>query len=165
LEPQDVAFYNTALAHWMYGHVFNKIGTILLETSYSRAPYFVQQKMKSAYINGTNYSLAFNIAPYNSETDDLGTMLNATYQDVSGKSNDIKIYGIDENQKTVSVNYNKLASYNASDNVVPIILNQTAKIKANVQVGDVVDYSYVLSQLADTNGNEATLRRLFWLKN
>jgi putative ABC transport system permease protein len=78
-----------------------------------------------------NYSLAFNVAPYNSETDDLGTMLNATYQDVSGKSNDIKIYGIDENQKTVSVNYNKLASYNASDNVVPIILNQTAKIKAN----------------------------------
>jgi putative ABC transport system permease protein len=80
----------------MYGHVFNKIGTILLETSYSRAPYFVQQKMKSAYINGTNYSLSFNIAPYNSETDDLGTMLNAKYQDISGKSNDIKIYGIDE---------------------------------------------------------------------
>jgi putative ABC transport system permease protein len=157
LKPKDVTFYNTALGRWFYGHVFNKIGTILLETSYSRAPYFVQQKMKSAYINGTDYSLAFNIAPYNSETDDLGTMLNATYQDVSGKSNDIKIYGIDENQKTVSVNYNKLASYNASDNVVPIILNQTAKIKANVQVGDVVDYSYVLSQLADTNGNEATL--------
>jgi hypothetical protein len=60
-------------------------------------------------------------------------------------------------QKTVSVNYNKLASYNASDNVVPIILNQTAKIKANVQVGDVVDYSYVLSQLEDANGNVATL--------
>jgi putative ABC transport system permease protein len=91
-----IAFYNTALAHWMYGHVFNKIGTILLETSYSRAPYFVQQKMKSAYINGTNYSLSFNIAPYNSETDDLGTMLNAKYQDISGNSDDIKIYGIDE---------------------------------------------------------------------
>jgi putative ABC transport system permease protein len=157
LNPSDIAFYNTALAHWMYGHVFNRIGTILLETSYSRAPYFVQQKMKSAYINGTNYSLAFNVSPYNSKTDDLGTMLNATYQDVSGKSNDIKIYGIDENQKTVSVNYNKLASYNASDNVVPIILNQTAKIKANLHVGDVVDYNYVLNQLEDTNGSAATL--------
>jgi hypothetical protein len=37
--------------------------------------------------------------------------------------------------------------------VIPIILNQTAKIKANVQVGDVVDYTYVLSQLEDANGN------------
>jgi putative ABC transport system permease protein len=157
MDSATVAYYNTALAHWMYGHVFNKIGTILLETSYSRAPYFVQQKMKSAYINGTNYSLSFNIAPYNSETDDLGTMLNAKYQDISGNSDDIKIYGIDESQKTVSLNYSKLTSYNATDNVIPIILNQTAKIKANVQVGDVVDYTYVLSQLEDANGNVATL--------
>jgi hypothetical protein len=49
----NIKFYNTALAHWIYGHVFNKIGSILLETSYSRAPYFVQQNMKSAYLNGT----------------------------------------------------------------------------------------------------------------
>jgi putative ABC transport system permease protein len=157
LTPDDVAYYNTGLARWMYGHVFNKIGTILLETSYSRAPYFVQQKMKSAYINGTNYSLSFNIAPYNSETDDLGTMLTAKYQDINNKSEDIKIYGIDESQKTVSLNYNKLVSYNPSDNVVPIILNQTARIKSNVKVGDVVDYSYVLSQLEDADGKAAAL--------
>jgi putative ABC transport system permease protein len=146
----------------MYGHVFNKLGTILLETSYSRAPYFVQQKMKSAYMNGTDYSLSFNIAPYNSETDDLGTMLNAKYQDISGDSDDIKIYGIDESQKTVSLNYSKLTSYNASDNVVPIILNQTAKIKANAQVGDVVDYSYVLSQLEDADGSGSNIRRRYF---
>jgi hypothetical protein len=75
----------------------------------------------------------------------------AKYQDINNKSDDIKIYGIDESQKTVSLNYSKLTSYNATDNVIPIILNQTAKIKANVQVGDVVDYTYVLSQLENAN--------------
>jgi putative ABC transport system permease protein len=156
-DPDEVRFYNTALAHWMYGHVFNKLGTILLETSYSRAPYFVQQKMKSAYMNGTDYSLSFNIAPYNSETDDLGTMLSAKYQDINNGNEDIKIYGIDESQKTVSLNYSKLTSYNSSDNVVPIILNQTARIKSNAKIGDVVDYSYVLSQLENADGAAATL--------
>jgi putative ABC transport system permease protein len=157
LTSDDVAYYNTGLARWMYGHVFKKLGTVLLETSYSRAPYFVQQKMKSAYLNGTDYSLSFNIAPYNFETDDLGTMLSAKYQDINNKSEDIKIYGIDESQKTVSLNYNKLVSYSPSDNVVPIILNQTARIKSNVKVGDVVDYSYVLSQLENANGEAAAL--------
>jgi putative ABC transport system permease protein len=143
----NIKYYNTALAHWIYGHMYNKIGSILLETSYSRAPYFVQQNMKSAYLNNSNYSLAFNVAPYNNETDDLGTMLSAKYNDVNGGTNDIKIYGISEDQKTISLDYNKLSSYQTDENIVPIILNNTARIKSNAHVGDVVDYDYILSEL------------------
>jgi putative ABC transport system permease protein len=145
-----------AIARWFNGIFYKKMGSILLETSYSRAPYFVQQKMKAAYISGSNYALAFNINPYDPQYDDLGTMLNAQYFDLKGKAQDFKIYGVSENQRTVELNYQSLKD-NESEDYTPIILNQTAKIKGGFKKGDVVDMNYVMSELADRDNNSAYL--------
>lgn len=133
---------NTELARWIYGTILNKIGTIILETGYSRAPYFVQQKLFDALKNNSQYSISFNVAPYDSKVDDIGTMLTGTYKQKNGSESDLKIYGLDQDQKTIDLGVDFSALQSNYENVKPIVINETLAKKYGVTKGSNINISY-----------------------
>src|SRR5699024_1111856 len=125
-------------------------------TSYSRAPYFVQQKMKNALVDHSKYALSFNVVPYDHKNDDIGVMLNGSY--TFGKTSqvaDLKIYGVDKDEKTVAFdgNFNKIFTNkeNSDDNFIPIIINKTISVKSSLNVGDTLNTSFLRNELAKSN--------------
>ncbi|WP_338969702.1 ABC transporter permease [Spiroplasma endosymbiont of Labia minor] len=148
IDTEDVKNITTQILRWFWGTTYKKIGTILLNTAYSRAPYFVQQKLKNAMLFNNQYSLSFNVSPYDQTIDDLGTMLNASYNLSNGSERSVKIYGIDENQKTVDFNglSNNLFEKDLS-NVIPIIINKTVQKQTSKKIGDSIDIDYYYNEI------------------
>ncbi|KAJ3622616.1 hypothetical protein Zmor_004449 [Zophobas morio] len=112
--------------------------------------------MFNALKNDTEYSLTFNITPYSSEIDDLGTMLNAKYEQKNGDENDIKIYGLNENQSTINLNtkYSDLLKTSDDSEIIPIVINKTTAKKAGLQIGSIEEMSYEMDEIQKNINNE-----------
>ncbi|KAF5273757.1 hypothetical protein FQR65_LT17099 [Abscondita terminalis] len=137
------------------GATFEKrLGYIILETTYSRAPYFVQEYIKNAIIENKNYNIAFNTIPFDVENETLGTSLNVKYKTSVGKIEEANIFGINPNNNLVTLEdtsgnnlENKL--FDQKSNLKPIIINQTIKTKTSLKSGDKISFKVLKDLLYD----------------
>ncbi|AUM62964.1 ABC transporter permease [Spiroplasma monobiae] len=151
---------NTALTLWFGAVLDGRMGMAILQTTYTRASYFVQEKMKNALENNENYNITFNLIPYDNKIDELGTVLNTNFTARNGKTESAKIYGIDRNSSLVD-----LEDYNGNNikeelfldrqygNKIPLIINQSMQKKLGKTTGDTISLD-VLQDLMYSDGKE-----------
>ncbi|QHX36980.1 ABC transporter permease [Spiroplasma sp. BIUS-1] len=164
LKDEQLKTLNTALTLW-FGSVFEKrMGMTILQTTYTRASYFVQEQMKQAIENDKNYNIAFNLVPYNEKEDEIGTKLDTTFTSVNGKKESASIFGINSESNLIDLRdsqgnelKNKLF-LNNNENVVPIIINKSMYKKINQDIGSNINLDISRDLLFDKEGNEINLK-------
>lgn len=150
------------LAAWFNLFFENRISMYLMQTAYSRAPYFVQENIKNALINIDNnslkdkpeFSVAFNVVPYDSSKEVKGTMLKAkTSNDAS-----INVYGLNANDTSLvdlkdSKGHDLYTNlFNTFQNENPIIINESLAKSMGYKVGDSIELDVVRNQLQNKEG-------------
>ncbi|WP_338983434.1 ABC transporter permease [Spiroplasma endosymbiont of Othius punctulatus] len=148
---------NRHLVTWFISMVDNRIGVAILETGYSRAPYFVQEYMKDAINNNKDYGLGFNIVPFNPNTDTRGTMFDAFYQNSL-----IKVNGIDKNNSLVEFDKNKdeLFKVEPKDEYIPIIINESVSKKFNINKNSLIELDIKNDTLESKNNEDEDFETL-----
>ena len=143
LNSDTISKYITEICDW-YGVEFMLRGNqAILQGTYSRAPYFVENQMKKSYSNkNSNFNILFGINPFIPSKDNLGTYLNGSY-----KNNQINIYGVKQNTNLYTLTSNNKNINNKlfgkySDNIYPIIINKSMSKKYDLTSGDVIEYNY-----------------------
>ncbi|AGR42452.1 ABC transporter permease [Spiroplasma diminutum] len=150
---------NTALTLWFGSVLDGRLGTAILQTTYTRSPYFVQEYMKQAIENETNYNITFNLVPYDNSQDEIGTMLNSTFKTLKNKSESAKIYGINQDSNLVSLydknnnNIKELLFKKNDQKNTPIIINQSMYKKMNKGVGETIKLD-ILREMLQNKDNK-----------
>lgn len=147
---QDILEINRHLVSWFISVIDNRIGVAILETGYSRAPYFVQEYMKEAIVNDKDYGLGFNLIPFNPTTDTRGTMFSAFYKDDS-----IKVNGIEQDNEFVNLDSNKDKLFETSqdDEYIPIIINKSISKKFGMDKNSLIDLNVKNDTIQVRNSN------------
>ncbi|ALD66813.1 ABC transporter permease [Spiroplasma cantharicola] len=153
---------NRALTLWFGSVLDGRMGTAVLQTTYTRSPYFVQEYIKSAIENNENYNITFNLIPYDNNKDELGTMLNSNFLSKNGKVESAKIFGVEKDSKLVSLKNARgleLSSTlfkNEVNDFVPLIINESFSKKINKEVGQTISLK-VLRELLKLDGENKDL--------
>ncbi|WP_342268747.1 ABC transporter permease [Spiroplasma endosymbiont of Aspidapion aeneum] len=153
---------NDLLFAWLVGTVENRLGTAMLMATYSSSPYYIQQSIKSAFDKpDSNYNISFGLIPYDSNIDEIGTVLNTTFNDKINNKQNMYTYGVKRTDKLVSLNdsngtnlMNKLYTSNSKN---PIVINQTAAIKAGLKIGDKINLAYTKKNIYNKDNRKLTL--------
>ncbi|QHX35706.1 hypothetical protein STIUS_v1c01510 [Spiroplasma sp. TIUS-1] len=131
---ENIREINGHLVSWFISVIDNRIGVAILETGYSRAPYFIQEYMKDAIVNDKDYGLGFNLIPFNPITDTRGTMLNAY---LNGEK--LKINGIDEKNNLINFGSDNSKLFdNNTNEYIPIIINESISKKFGVSKNSLI---------------------------
>ncbi|WP_338984863.1 ABC transporter permease [Spiroplasma endosymbiont of Diplazon laetatorius] len=153
LEAADIKKLNTALTLWFGAVLDGRMGMAILQTTYTRASYFVQEKMKQALEKNKNYNIAFNLVPYDNKLDELGTSLNVNFNTLNNKKESAKIYGINRDSSLVDLRDSKgknikenLFLNKAENGKVPLIINESMQKKLGKDIGATVSFE-VLQEL------------------
>ncbi|WP_342275307.1 ABC transporter permease [Spiroplasma endosymbiont of Cantharis lateralis] len=154
-DEKTIKNLNTALTLWFGSVMDGRMGMAILQTTYTRSPYFVQEYLKAAIENESNYNITFNLIPYDNKQDEIGTMINTKFKTKNGKTENAKIFGIDADSKRVSlINQknknlkNELFLENDS-NTIPLIINESFYKKINKEVGQKISLSVLRELLAN----------------
>ncbi|QEH61455.1 ABC transporter permease [Spiroplasma chinense] len=157
LTVEDLLKVNTYLITWYWINFEGKIGTMLLEANYQNSNNVVQKSIIKKIEDGENYNITTNVVPYDSEQEELGTLLNGIYK-TKQNSQKIKIYGIEKDTKAVELK--DIKGNNLVPNLfgtlseeykeyTPIVVNQTVAQKLNVGFKDVIDIDVIKKVLMD----------------
>ncbi|AGR41582.1 ABC transporter permease [Spiroplasma taiwanense] len=156
IEDQNkVLELNQALIMWYTATFQNRLGAVILETAYSRAPYFVQQYIKTAYENNEKYNISFNLVPYDPNTEEIGTFFNINFQNRKKILESAKIYGINPDTNLLDLrsetgeklNQNLYENNIEEDNLIPIIINETLATKSGYKVDDVINLEVIKDEV------------------
>ncbi len=156
-DTQMLKNLNTALTLWFGSVIDGRMGQAVLQTTYTRSPYFVQEYMKNAIENNENYNITFNLIPYDNTKDEIGTMLNTTFLTKTGKTENAKIFGIDNNSKMVSLKNKKGADLNEvvfsknHSNKIPLVINESFNKKIGKEVGQTISLKVLREMLTKEN--------------
>ncbi|AHI53272.1 ABC transporter permease [Spiroplasma culicicola] len=153
---EELLQINYLLTIWFGATFGNRMSTAILETTYSRAPYFVQEYIKNSWEENKNYNIAFNLNPFDYDTEEMGTMLNTQFKNRNSENETLKVYGVNKNTNLVSLQdkkgldlKNNLFALNS--NTTPIIINQTTAIKSGLKNGDKINLK-VFKELLSKDG-------------
>ncbi len=155
---------NTAFTLWFGSVIDGRMGTAVLQTTYTRSPYFVQEYMKEAIENNQNYNITFNLIPYDNKKDEIGTMLNSEFVTKKNKIESAKIFGIDKDSQMVSLkNKNGINLTNElfldNNKQIPIIINESFYKKINKTVGQTLSLGILKELLGKKESDkELTLK-------
>lgn len=97
-------------------------------------------------INKQKFSFGFGILPYNNQTDKLFTGYKTYINKINNidyyKKINIDTYGIiNSNLNLININNNNIFKYKKNNKNIPILINQSAHIKYNINIGDIIDFS------------------------
>ncbi|PPE06116.1 ABC transporter permease [Williamsoniiplasma lucivorax] len=154
--------YIAALELWFIIYFSNRSDTTILQATYSRAPYFVQQTLKEKYEKQEAFTTAFNLVSFDPQSEYLGTM----FQAIAHNGLKFKVYGIKGDNpfmKLRSINgdnlNNKLSNPSPLHNPYGIVINQSLAKKLNLKEGSIIDQSSVLREtLRLQNNTELTMQ-------
>ncbi|QHX36149.1 hypothetical protein STIUS_v1c05950 [Spiroplasma sp. TIUS-1] len=150
------------LATWFTMLYNDRISMYLLQTAYSRAPYFVQESIKNAVINSNSgndksseFSIAFNVTPFDPKKEIKGTMLKAR----TNNDKSLNIYGLSaEDIRLIDLSdfkgkdlYSEL--FNTYENKNPIIINESLAKSLGYKVGDKIQLNITKNQLINASGD------------
>ncbi|AKU79615.1 ABC transporter permease [Spiroplasma turonicum] len=136
-----VSIYN-----WFQALFYNNFQQAFLQGIYNNSPTTIKEIILQNYNNDSGYyNISFGTTPYNNETDDLGVYLNATY-----KSEDLKIYGVEKNNKTLNlINSSKENLINnISDSEDGILINQSLAKRLKLSIGDKINVNHLINSLS-----------------
>ncbi|WP_342258824.1 ABC transporter permease [Spiroplasma endosymbiont of Dioctria linearis] len=156
-DKQMLKNLNTALTLWFGSVIDGRMGLAVLQTTYTRSPYFVQEYMKNAIENNENYNITFNLIPYDNTKDEIGTMLNTAFLTKTGKTENAKIFGINNNSKMVSLKNKKGADLNEVvfsknySNKIPLVINESFNKKIGKEVGQTISLKVLREMLTKEN--------------
>ncbi|WP_100917013.1 ABC transporter permease [Spiroplasma floricola] len=153
---------NTGLTYWFGATLDGRMGMAVLQTTYTRATYFVQEAIKKAIQENSNYNISFNIIPYDNKQDELGTVLNTKFKTVNNKQENAKIFGINQNSSLIDLKNSKNKDLKRNlflsedSDTIPLIINQSFAKKTNKNAGDIVNLE-VLRDMLYQNDKEISL--------
>ncbi|WP_339030909.1 ABC transporter permease [Spiroplasma endosymbiont of Cantharis nigra] len=160
-DEEQLKELNKALTLWFGSSMDGRMGLAILQTGYTRSPYFVQEYIKTAIESNQNYNITFNLVPYDNNKDEIGTMLNTNFLSKNGKLEKAKIFGIESDTNLVSLK-NKRGKdltntlFNNDNNLVPLSINESFYKKTNKKIGDTISLE-VLKDLLSLEGNDKEL--------
>lgn len=131
--------------NWFVALFHNNLQQALLQGIYSSSPQLVRERIATEfYKENGNFTIGFNLVPFNSETDDLGIYLNAVKD-----NNEFRIFGIKENNQTqelFDVNNNSLnqALFETQN---AMVINQSLARRLRLSVGDEISVDHILKAL------------------
>ncbi|WP_339022626.1 ABC transporter permease [Spiroplasma endosymbiont of Crioceris asparagi] len=146
---KEIKLLNEKLAAWIAITFDHRLSLAVLQTTYSRAPYYVQERIKEAIVNDTNFNITFNIVSYDPQKDTLGTMLNAKMG-----NNTFKIYGLDKNDFKNMVSFKDDQFKKLFDQKNNLIINKSFAKKMNLKIGQNINVDILKELLADQNGQK-----------
>ncbi|ATZ17038.1 ABC transporter permease [Williamsoniiplasma luminosum] len=157
-DKELITKYLAAIELWYVIYISNRSDTAILQATYSRSPYFVQQTLKERYEKQESYATGFNIVSYDPQTEYLGTMFEAIKDELK-----FKVYGIHGENQFIDLNSrdgvdlnNRLKDPTIEDNY-RVVVNQSLAKKLNLHEGSVItDLSSLKESLIENNENVST---------
>ncbi|WP_338983281.1 ABC transporter permease [Spiroplasma endosymbiont of Othius punctulatus] len=151
------------MAAWFNLFFEGRISMYLMQTAYSRAPYFVQENIKNAIVglnnpnekNKSEFSISFNVVPFDPNYESKGTMLKTKVKDNIG----INVYGLSEDDNLNLIELENSNGDNLRGNLFnsiykePIIINESFSKLLNAKVGDSVFLDIERNVLKNSNGD------------
>ncbi|WFQ94996.1 ABC transporter permease [Mycoplasma feriruminatoris] len=144
------------LVLWFSVMFYKRDDQALIQAAYSRAPYFVKQNLKISYNSDKDYTLGFNLAPFNKEYEQLGTLLNVKTLD---DKHSFKIYGIQNNHDYIDLydeNKTDLIKKLFESDTNSIVINQTIAKRLNLKTNDTISLNVLQNELLHTQNNKTT---------
>ncbi|WP_434333186.1 ABC transporter permease [Mycoplasma capricolum] len=145
------------LVLWFSVMFYKRDDQALIQAAYSRAPYFVKQNLKISYNSNKDYTLGFNLAPFNKNYEQLGTLLNVKTLD---NKHLFKIYGIQNNHDYIDLydeNRNDLIKKLFDSDSNSIIINQTIAKRLNLNTNDKISLNVLQNELQHVENNKTTV--------
>ncbi|CBV67367.1 Membrane protein, putative [Mycoplasma leachii 99/014/6] len=142
---------------WFSIMFYKRDDQALIQAAYSRAPYFVKQNLKISYNSNKDYTLGFNLAPFNKNYEQLGTLLNVKTLD---NKHSFKIYGILNNHDYIDLydeNKNDLIKKLFDSDKNSIIINQTIAKRLNLNTNDKISLNVLQNELQYVENNKTTV--------
>lgn len=149
LSKEDRNSWINKVGIWFAALFYNRLGQTVVQGTYTKSPYFIRQNIANAYSNpNTPFNVAFNVIPYDKNSDELGTYFIGT-PDIKFKDDNypIKVYGLQNKQQlgkpsmmqlydSSGFALNPLLEQNNSDNSISIVINQTIAKQLSLKTND-----------------------------
>ena len=159
---------------WYDAYFSQRAGTAIVQTGFTRAPYFVQQYFKKAYYANENdqvYNLSFATIPYSPDSEQLGVKL--SMESINPNPLAFNIYGVENNGKFIDLqnNHHDLMPLLFSgdlidDEATPIIVNQSLAKKLHLKTNQVIDFNRLYDEMENyTSGSKTAYKISDWNQN
>ncbi|WP_342260700.1 ABC transporter permease [Spiroplasma endosymbiont of Notiophilus biguttatus] len=134
---------------WFGALFYNRMGQTVVQGAYTKSPYFIRQNIAKAYSDpNAPFNVAFNVVPFDKETDELGTYFIGTPEKLFKQNKYLmKVYGLQNQQQlgkpsmmqlydAGGSSLNPLLEQENSDNSISIVINQTIAKQLNLKIND-----------------------------
>lgn len=156
---------------WYDAYFSQRAGAAIVQTGFTRAPYFVQQYFKKAYYANENdqvYNFSFATIPYSPDQEQLGIKL--SMESLNANPLTFNIYGVENNNKFLALqnNHHNLMPllFNSApidDEATPIIVNQSLAKKLHLKTNQVVDFNRLYEEMENyTSGSKTAYKVSDW---
>lgn len=150
ISQEDRDHWINKVGIWFGALFYNRIGQTVVQGTYTKSPYFIRQNIAKAYSDpNAPFNVAFNVVPYDKNTDELGTYFISTPEKLFKQSKYLmKVYGL-QNQHQLGkpsmmqlydeggFSLNPLLEQDSDDSdSINIVINQTIAKQLNLKTND-----------------------------
>ncbi|WP_342254511.1 ABC transporter permease [Spiroplasma endosymbiont of Zeiraphera isertana] len=134
---------------WFGALFYNRMGQTVVQGAYTKSPYFIRQNIAKAYSDPNSpFNVAFNVVPFDKETDELGTYFIGTPEKLFKQNKYLmKVYGLQNQQQlgkpsmmqlydAGGSSLNPLLEQENSDDSISLVINQTIAKQFNLKIND-----------------------------
>ncbi|WP_338975305.1 ABC transporter permease [Spiroplasma endosymbiont of Monopis laevigella] len=134
---------------WFGALFYNRMGQTVVQGAYTKSPYFIRQNIAKAYSDpNAPFNVAFNVVPFDKETDELGTYFIGTPEKLFKQNKYLmKVYGLQNQQQlgkpsmmqlydAGGSSLNPLLEQENSDDSISLVINQTIAKQLNLKIND-----------------------------
>lgn len=149
ISQEDRDHWINKVGIWFGALFYKRMGETVVQGTYTKSPYFIRQNIAKAYSDPkAPFNVAFNVVPYDKNTDELGTYFISTPEKLfKGSKYLMKIYGLQNQQQLGKPSMmqlydeggsslNPLLEQENTDDSVSIVINQTIAKQLNLKTND-----------------------------
>lgn len=150
ISQEDRDHWINKVGIWFGALFYNRMGQTVVQGTYTKSPYFIRQNIAKAYSDANDlFNVAFNVIPYDKNTDELGTYFIGTPEKLFKQSKYLmKVYGLQNQQQLLGKpsmmqlydeggsSLNPLLEQENSDDSISIVINQTIAKQLNLKTND-----------------------------
>lgn len=149
ISEEDRDHWINKVGIWFGALFYNRMGQTVVQGVYTKSPYFIRQNIAKAYSDpNAPFNVAFNVIPYDKNTDELGTYFIGTPEKLFNHNKYLmKVYGLQNQQQLGKPSMmqlydeggsslNPLLEQENSDDSISIVINQTIAKQLNLKTND-----------------------------
>ncbi|BET38242.1 hypothetical protein [Spiroplasma ixodetis] len=134
---------------WFGALFYNRMGQTVVQGAYTKSPYFIRQNIAKAYSDpNAPFNVAFNVVPFDKETDELVTYFIGTPEKLFKQNKYLlKVFGLQNKQQlgkpsmmqlydAVGSSLNPLLEQENSDDSISLVINQMIAKQLNLKIND-----------------------------